>query len=131
MGSSTATMKRVPGLSPVLLLLVPAALSYHGLHSNSFSTGRFQQSHSHGGRFSSSYADSFRNSFGRIPGNYKPVPWGQKTSFSGSTRSSFGGTSDSSLWREVVPAKLSSAPPQVARLRWPRFRPGLNSTMMT
>ena len=37
----------------------------------------------------------------------------------------------SSDWDSVVPSKLSSAPGQLASIRWPRFSPGVGDTMLT
>merc|ERR1712106_1041870 len=48
-----------------------------------------------------------------------------------SARTSARISGDSSLWNEVVPEKLSSVPPQVARLRWGRSRAGLGDTVKT
>lgn len=64
-------------------------------------------------------------------GYFRQAPWNHGKSFTLATTSTVRGIPDSFLWTEVVPAKLSLAPPQAAKLRWPRFQPGLNDTMMT
>lgn len=66
--------------------------------------------------------------FGHHPvSSSKPSSTPAQSSGSVQTR----GRGNRALWSEVVPAKLSSAPAEVASLRWPGFSVSLNMTMIT